>query len=339
MALVLVAPFLFAPLVASADINGQIHELEGQVNSTTGQLNSTKQQANTLQGQVNALNAQIADLQGKIASTQAQIDQTQARIDATEADLAAKKKLLGELIKANYENGKTSTLEVLASSSSISEFFTQQQYILSVKDRIDQMVTEVMAIRKQLDDQKTSLTAQQKDLQGQESLVGQAQANQQQLLDATQGQEANYQSMLNGQLSQLSGLYALRAAAHAQSGGSGGYPAIWANAPQDSMVDDWYYYNRECVSFVAWKRAMEGRPTSGYGNAAQWPVNSSTPTVGSVAVWGYSIGAYGHVAYVEAVYADGSIMVSQYNWGLRGEFSTMTISPGSSYWPSKGFLN
>jgi surface antigen len=61
--------------------------------------------------------------------------------------------------------------------------------------------------------------------------------------------------------------------------------------------------------------------------------------VGSVAVWGYSVGAFGHVGYVEAVNADGSILISQYNWDLRGEYSTMTVAPGSAYWPSKGFLN
>jgi len=31
------------------------------------------------------------------------------------------------------------------------------------------------------------------------------------------------------------------------------YPAKWKDVPQDSMFDDWGMYNRECVSFVAWR--------------------------------------------------------------------------------------
>ena len=33
------------------------------------------------------------------------------------------------------------------------------------------------------------------------------------------------------------------------SSGNGGYPAVWANAPMDSLVDSWGMYNRECMSY------------------------------------------------------------------------------------------
>ncbi len=37
------------------------------------------------------------------------------------------------------------------------------------------------------------------------------------------------------------------------------YPAKWADPAQDSVVDTWRMYNRECVSFVAWKlSSVEG---------------------------------------------------------------------------------
>src|SRR6266542_3646046 len=42
-------------------------------------------------------------------------------------------------------------------------------------------------------------------------------------------------------------------------GGKGGgidpgddYPGRWKNRPQDSVLDQWREYNRECTSFVAW---------------------------------------------------------------------------------------
>jgi surface antigen len=51
----------------------------------------------------------------------------------------------------------------------------------------------------------------------------------------------------------------------------------------------------------------------------------STPKVGSVAVWG---GWEGHVAYVEEVYSNGTIRVSEYNAvpSLQGRYSQRVMS-------------
>ncbi|MCA0216166.1 MAG: CHAP domain-containing protein [Actinobacteria bacterium] len=82
-----------------------------------------------------------------------------------------------------------------------------------------------------------------------------------------------------------------------------------------------------CTNYVAWKLTSNGvaKPTIGLGDAADWasrataagyPVNS-VPTVGAVAQWdSYAAGngAEGHVAYVESVNADGTILVSEDYW-------------------------
>lgn len=87
----------------------------------------------------------------------------------------------------------------------------------------------------------------------------------------------------------------------------------------------WYAYNR---------RAALGRPISGgWGNASSWAslarlngfsVNAS-PSVGAVMQDSYSAGGYGHVAVVEAVNADGSIFISEMNYGGWNVKSTRTI--------------
>lgn len=118
-------------------------------------------------------------------------------------------------------------------------------------------------------------------------------------------------------------------------GTCGDYPIVWCDAPTDSLVDDWGMYNRESVSYAAFKVAASGRYMpywGGYGNANQWISNAqaagiptgSEPQVGSVAVM--NVGYYGHVMYVEAINDDGKIHVSQFNWGASGEYSTMDIN-------------
>ena len=125
------------------------------------------------------------------------------------------------------------------------------------------------------------------------------------------------------------------------------YP--WWASPIGVISPVGYDY-RECVDFVAyrlnrdagqahapWKYTWSNLTPLG-GNADDWKNNwqahgwhtSHTPVPGSVAWWGSgSAGAFGHVAYVQAVNANGTVSLEEYNWGDHHTYSTRTI-PASS---------
>jgi surface antigen len=123
------------------------------------------------------------------------------------------------------------------------------------------------------------------------------------------------------------------------SGGKGGgadpgndYPARWRNAPQDSVLDAWMEYNRECTSFVAWAlHSRNGFDMPFYRNANRWGpeaqrrgyVVNSVPAPGSVA-WS-NTGVFGHVAYVVAVNG-ANVTVEEYNFTVRGGFDKRAVS-------------
>lgn len=97
------------------------------------------------------------------------------------------------------------------------------------------------------------------------------------------------------------------------------------------------YTAGQCTWYVFNRRAQAGLPISTYwsdakfwaGNAAQdgYLVNH-VATVGSIMQT--TDGFYGHVAYVERVNADGSILISEMNY-LNGPYNTNTrIIPASS---------
>lgn len=110
------------------------------------------------------------------------------------------------------------------------------------------------------------------------------------------------------------------------------YP--WAGAPfPNELVDDYGMFQRQCVSYTAWKVASSGRNMpqwGGKGHALQWDDNAlsegiavdEVPRAGDVAV--SNAGEYGHVMYVESVNEDGSINVSQYNAQNDGTYSEET---------------
>ncbi|GLY86141.1 CHAP domain-containing protein [Actinoallomurus iriomotensis] len=120
--------------------------------------------------------------------------------------------------------------------------------------------------------------------------------------------------------------------APAATAGTDDYPSQWRNAPQDSVVDQWGEYNRECTSFVAWRlHARNGYEMDFHADATQWRQRAqaegvrvdTTPAVGAVAWW-----SFGHVAWVEAV-SGGNVTVEDYNYGLTGQYAERTISAGS----------
>jgi surface antigen len=95
-------------------------------------------------------------------------------------------------------------------------------------------------------------------------------------------------------------------------------------------------YQRQCVSYTAWKVSASGRtcptgadaatPTSGTTTPVP-PASRQTPTHAPATSPSRTAGTYGHAMYVEGVNSDGSINISQYNAAWTGQYSTATIMP------------
>ena len=128
------------------------------------------------------------------------------------------------------------------------------------------------------------------------------------------------------------------------------YPSSLKSAAQDSLVDPWNFYNRECTSFVAWRLNNDvglafhnwyrGKH---WGDAAIWrraALDSGVPvdgvaSRGAIAWWaqGSPGSSSGHVAWVIGV-TSSSITVEEYNYVTRGRYDQRTISRTSSKWPT-----
>lgn len=113
----------------------------------------------------------------------------------------------------------------------------------------------------------------------------------------------------------------------------GGYPEKWCRQNIDSVLDSWGMYNRECVSYTAYRVASSGRTMPyGLGDANNWPDQAralhipvdSHPKPGDVAI---EIGGkHGHSMYVESVNGNGTLNISDYNRQSMGTFSQETVS-------------
>ncbi len=337
---------IIVPRVSADQFDAQITALQ--------QANAVKQEAKSQLGSEAAslsdamykLQVQIDALQSQIDANKAKMDDLQNQIIAAETELAKQKVILGESIKAMYLEGQISTLEMLASSKDLSEFVDKQQYRTAVQAKIKTSVDKITELKIQLKEQKLKVEQTLNDLQILQARVDTQRAEQARLLSLNQSEQnaLNIQIRQNSQA--VAALRAEQAAANARlfnganvvlgtacdTAHGDTYPSPWCSSYQDSMFDSWGMYNRECVSYTAWRVAESGRYMppwgwQGLGNANQWdddaiaqgiPVDGN-PRAGDVAIKNSM--PFGHAMYVESVNSNGSINISQYNYSYDGRFS------------------
>ena len=133
---------------------------------------------------------------------------------------------------------------------------------------------------------------------------------------------------------------------HAEGPEGDDYPEELKEAGKDSLVDPWNFYNRECVSFVAWRlNDRNGLAFDNHyggvlwGNAENWNdaaraiglTVDDEPAVGAVAYWE---SGWGHVAWVCAV-EDGRVFVEEYNWDSSGMYRMRSVEDA----PPDGYIH
>ena len=337
--------------LAHADVyDDQINALRAQNAGALGVLNGLESQASSYQGQIAALQQQIDAVQAQLSANQAQQADLQQQIVTDQQQIDLKKQQLGATIKSMYIDGQTTTIEQLASSKDLSDYVDKEEYHTAVQNQLHDKIKEIANLQAQLQKKKIEVDQLVTSEKAQNDQLSSDQAQQNQLLAYNEGQQSAYNAQIAANSSQIAKLRAAQIAANSRfignipGGGTpcgGGYPSVWCNAPQDSLIDSWGMYNRECVSYTAFRVAASGRYMpywGGRGNANQWvddaqqagiPVDHS-PRAGDVAI--SLAGAFGHAMYVESVNGDGTINISQYNAALNGLYSTRSgLSPSGLY--------
>lgn len=342
---VVIGAGLITPYVRADEFDDQINSLRGQNASAQSALNSLLDQASSYQDAMNQLQAQINAVQSAIAANEAQQADLQAQITAQQLEIDKQKGILAEDLKTTYVSGQLTPVEMLATSNNLSDYIDKQEAYSRVQDAIQKTMAQIQELQRSLQAKKAEVDQLLASENAQNDQLGAAQAKQNELMAYNQGQQDAFNSQISANSSKISDLRRQQAILNAKYNignfkgdpNNGGYPSAWANAAQDSLIDSWGMYNRECVSYTAFmvhQDYLSGKDShdmpwwGGIGNANQWDDNAiasgiptdSHPTPGSIAI--SNAGYYGHAMYVESVSADGSqIYVRQYNQQLTGQYS------------------
>lgn len=345
---------IFVPYVQADRFQDQINQLSAeneQKNENKNQLGAEaaniSEVIKRLQGEINALQAKITDNQNKVAELKNQIK-------AAEEELARQRDLLGQTIRAMYLEGEITTVEMLATSKDLSDFFDKQQYRESVNSKIKTTLDKITQLKVEMNSQKELVEKMLAEQQGLQNKLSAQRAENDRLLALNQSQQGALNAEMQANSAKIADLRKAQAAENARlfsrAGSSlrsvpdsSGYP--WANYRAGSWthggscyygddIDPWGLCYRQCVSYAAWKTyKTKGYMPYGYGDAKNWaskarsqgiPVDGN-PRAGDIAV--STAGTWGHVMYVESVNGNGTINISQYNVSLTGTYSEATISP------------
>lgn len=359
MVVTLATPLAYVQRALADQWDSQISALQSQANQYQSQADALQAQADTLQNKLDQINAQVSALQAQIGVNEAKHNKLQADITANQQKLADTQNALGDTLANLYVDDNVSAVELLASSQNIGDYVDKQEYRSSVRDQLKTAITDIKTLKAQLDKDNAAVEAVLAQLDAQNNQLTAQQSQQQQLVTQTQGQEAAYQQLVSNARNAIQSALAQQQAYYASlvakgsvnsgvvgsfqywgwSGNSscgGGYPYC---GPQDTSVDPWGLYNRECVSYVAWALATRFHRYvgnfSGAGTAYQWPGSApaysgayrvSSPQPGDAVILpadGY-FAPVGHAMIVESVSGD-NVFVSQYNMYGTGQYSTMWI--------------
>ena len=281
-----VAPFSTSRPALADRYDDQINAIQSQIDQYDSAAGKLRSQRLTYQQQLDQYTNQKKKIQAQLDLSIVKEKKLESQIKANEKKLEENKALLGDTIADLYIDENISPLEMLASSDNIADYVDKQANQNQVKESVQQTIKQINDLKAKLEEQKKQVQEVIADQKSQRNALAKKEAEKQELIAQTKGKESAFQKLIKSRNKQISKLRAEQVAANQRfiSGSytpgsgpacGGGYPGRWCNIPMDSVGDDWGMFNRECVSWAAFRVHQSGHYMPYWGDrpadATNWP--------------------------------------------------------------------
>ena len=333
--------------LSSNELRAQSNDLQSQIDANKARAAQLASEASSLRRTRENLDIEIDSQEKQIQILQNKIDDLNNQLQKANEELERQKGLLKAALRALYQKQGASTVEMLVASDSFSDFINEQEYLQRLQAAIKTSTEQVIELKNQIETQKQEQEALKTERKQELDRLETTKSDRADLLAKTEGQESAYRNMVDqlvAEQAEVNRQLFLAIQLESGDGSNGGYPyANWPfsmdtpGCPAGDGPDRWGYCTRQCVSYAAWAVERSGKKAPMYwGNAKNWKWHgeaegyavNKTPEAGAVAV--YTSGYFGHVQFVEAVYGNGTMRISQYNAQLTGKYSEATVSSSRS---------
>ena len=199
------------------EINKQIDEQQDKIKKMQNQQEVYKGLVKQKQGEKANLNNQLAILNNRLAKAELDIESVATEIERTNLEIkkinleitdkdqqiSKQKDHLVTILQLMQKQDQNSSLEILLSNNSFTEFMDQVKYLEDINGEVGNTLNSLKESIKELDDQQQSLTKKDKELAKLKEQLGDKQValNDEQdnklfILDQTKSSEKEYQKLL-----------------------------------------------------------------------------------------------------------------------------------------------
>jgi peptidoglycan hydrolase CwlO-like protein len=215
--------------------------LQGKLTALAGQEQTLSSQIAVMNGQIQLTQARIYATEQQISNLTLDIDTANQKVNTIQSSLDGLTKVLLNRVVATYEVGTIQPLQMLLTSSDVTDFLKRLNYLKIAQAHDKRVVFDAVQAKNDYQNQKNiyevekiQVEALKAQLDAYNTQLDQQKVQKQQLLTQTQGDEATYERLLSSARAQLAGFSKFVAA---QGGAS-----ILTN---QTVCDDWgCYYNQ-----------------------------------------------------------------------------------------------
>lgn len=338
-ALVALVIILLPPISTSAEsleqqltnINNEKATINAKLKDLNGQKKTLANELAIFDNQIYAIQLQIDATQAEIDLTNKNIDETNVKISQAESDLKKQKEILSEYLKVMYIEGQSSTIELIASSNTFSEFVDRSEYLSTMQEKVKETADKIVAIKADLETKKKDLEvkkAKAEDLKNEQVAQRSGIDNQRyaknQLLSETKGTESEYKKKLTSLAQKEAAVWAAYEAATRNAtgsngssyhGGSGSGYMIW---PSSGSLTQGYG-----MTDFALSGAYNGKIHNGLDISCGYACPIHAAASGVVMDEGYEANSGGWGNWIAIKHPNGLVT-------LYGHQSSFSVSPGQA---------
>lgn len=309
------------------------------MNNKQDESNSYKRTAKSISELIAQLNSEIAALNADIAANEQRVKELNVEIEKTQKELDEQQGALADMLVKMHFEGNSEPITILAGSSSISDLAEKQARDEVVKREIAASSEKVKNTKKELEDKKADVERKIQLNEESRSVVALKRSTQEQLRAEAERKADEAESAADAWQDKINNLnfhfpstsgsteFGYRSWNYSDGGYNNwvtsqlGYGCTGAL----DVMQQWQGgLTCECAGYVGWRFAEAyGISSISWGMYAFQYINAGyysnvtvdeIPAVGTIAVQPVSASApVGHVMWVEHVYGDGTIDVTEYN--------------------------
>jgi murein DD-endopeptidase MepM/ murein hydrolase activator NlpD len=189
----------------------ELHQIQEKIRETESRLGSVRRQERGVLEELSALEQRLEQAQGDLARLERELQATENRISETtraleeaEAELERQIEILGCRLRALYENGTVTYLDVLLSATDFSDFLNRADLMQEIINQdvvllesIQQKREEIAQKKAELEEERERLLTLQQQAEAKKAQIEADAAQREQLLEKIQVEKEVYEAALD----------------------------------------------------------------------------------------------------------------------------------------------